>query len=304
MDYTKKNTIFIGWNEITEKFLKYRIDNPKEQLIVDFENNYERDSNLLYENFDYLNDVNRNIDFIFYFFEKFDLNQFIRLSKLCEDIDACFYICSNVKGLKDKRFLDLRGFERIFQRRYFIKEFFSKTIDLMLSIIVLIFLSPIFIFISLLIYFKDGFPIFFVQERVGINGKLFKMVKFRTMFSSVGRFEASPEENNDSRVTNLGRFLRKTSLDELPQFFNVFKGDMSIIGPRPEMEFIVKQYNDFEYLRLRVKPGITGAWQVGPTRNSPIHFNVDFDIYQMIHNSFFYKLKIIYQTIFIAKKGF
>lgn len=304
MDYTKKNTIFIGWNEITEKFLKYRIDNPKEQLIVDFENNYERDSNLFYENFDYLNDVNRNIDFIFYFFEKFDLNQFIRLSKLCEDIDACFYICSNVKGLKDKRFLDLRGFERIFQRRYFIKEFFSKTIDLMLSIIVLIFLSPIFIFISLLIYFKDGFPIFFVQERVGINGKLFKMVKFRTMFSSVGRFEASPLESNDSRVTNLGRFLRKTSLDELPQFFNVLKGDMSIIGPRPEMEFIVKQYNDFEYLRLRVKPGITGAWQVGPTRNSPIHFNVDFDIYQMIHNSFFYKLKIIYQTIFIANKGF
>ena len=123
------------------------------------------------------------------------------------------------------------------------------------------------------------------------------------MYKSVEKYDISPSKQYDKRITKIGNFLRKTSLDELPQFFNVLKGDMSIVGPRPEMPFIVEEYNEFERFRLKIKPGITGAWQVSPTRNSPIHYNVDYDIYQIINNSLRYNIKQILKTIIWAGKG-
>tara|TARA_Y100000389_G_C17066992_1_gene320081 strand:+ start:46 stop:420 length:375 start_codon:yes stop_codon:yes gene_type:complete len=123
------------------------------------------------------------------------------------------------------------------------------------------------------------------------------------MFNSVDKYGVSPSKNNDQRITRVGNILRKTSLDELPQFLNVLKGEMSIVGPRPEMPFIVENYNEFERFRLKIKPGITGAWQVSPTRNAPIHHNVDYDIYQIINNSLRYNIKQILKTLLWASKG-
>lgn len=101
-------------------------------------------------------------------------------------------------------------------------------------------------------------PMIFIQERVGRNGKKFKMYKFKTMYVSTNPYEQKPNNGNDPKITPIGRILRKTSLDELPQFLNVLKGDMSLVGPRPEMEFIVNDYNEIHRERLKLRPGITG----------------------------------------------
>ena len=103
---------------------------------------------------------------------------------------------------------------------------------------------------------------FFIQTRVGRNGQRFRMVKFRTMHENSSSAAHSPDSPYDPRVTRIGRFLRRYSLDELPNFLNVLKGEMSLVGPRPEMPFIVDSYSSMQRERLRAKPGITGLWQV------------------------------------------
>lgn len=110
-------------------------------------------------------------------------------------------------------------------------------------------------------------------------------------------------KNDDSRITKFGRFLRKTSLDEFPQFINVLKGDMSVVGPRPEMSFIVEQYEDIHRERLKVKPGITGFWQISKYRSQLIHENIELDLYYIYNQSFILDLVIIIKTIFFAMKG-
>lgn len=304
MNYSKKNTLIIGWNKITENFLQARIHNPQEQIIVDLENKYQRNRELTYKKNDYLKKIDNKIVNIFYFFEEFDLDQTIKLSKLCRNINSGLYICSNIEGVHKKEFLDLKNFENIVNKPNSLNFFLFRIFDIIFSATFIALFSPIFILISILIFIQDGSPIFFKQERVGIDGKIFKIYKYRTMYNDSRKYKISPETINDSRITKFGNFLRKTSLDEIPQFINVLKGDMSVVGPRPEMPFIVNEYNDFERLRLTIKPGITGAWQVSTTRNLPIHYNVDYDIYQIINNSLLYNIKQIVKTVLWAQRGY
>ncbi len=123
------------------------------------------------------------------------------------------------------------------------------------------------------------------------------MFKFRTMYADMCGDAVTPQHGRDPRVTRVGRILRKTSLDEIPQLWNVLKGDMSLVGPRPEMPFIVDQYDELQMRRLDVKPGITGLWQVSAARNAPIHENVDYDLYYIENQSFFLDALIFVLTL-------
>jgi lipopolysaccharide/colanic/teichoic acid biosynthesis glycosyltransferase len=115
--------------------------------------------------------------------------------------------------------------------------------------------------------------------------------------------ELKPQSGRDPRITRVGHFLRLTSLDELPQVLNVLKGDMSFVGPRPEMTFIVETYDKWQQLRLKVKPGITGLWQISAERNLPIHENLDYDMYYLQERSLLLDVVIIFKTFFFIARG-
>ena len=150
--------------------------------------------------------------------------------------------------------------------------------DLLFAIVLLCLLWPLFLFIALIIKIDSKGPIFFKQDRVGKDGKIFQIYKFRSMFVNTDSYSTKPIFQYDSRITRIGRLLRKTSFDELAQIINVLKKDMFLVGPRPEMPFIVSKYNDIHKERLKILPGITGLWQLSGDRKKPIHENMDYDL--------------------------
>jgi len=178
--------------------------------------------------------------------------------------------------------------------------FLKRMLDIIVSAAVLILASPIFGLFALLIKKDSEGLVFFKQKRVGLNGREFKMVKFRTMYMDTPKYAEHPKEKDDPRITRIGKWLRRTSLDELPQFWNVLKGEMSVVGPRPEMPFIVAKYNDMHRERLKAKPGITGIWQISGDRSLPIHENMDHDLYYIEHQSILLDIVIVFQTIYFA----
>ncbi|MBS3903237.1 MAG: sugar transferase, partial [Anaplasmataceae bacterium] len=139
--------------------------------------------------------------------------------------------------------------------------FLKRGLDVFLSIIGISVTVPFLPLVFFLVKRDSVGSIFIRQERVGKDGKVFFIYKLRTMYSDVDLYAPSPSGEGDSRITRVGSFLRRYSLDELPQLWNVLKGEMSIVGPRPEMPFLVQRYNDWQRKRLLVKPGITGLWQ-------------------------------------------
>jgi exopolysaccharide biosynthesis polyprenyl glycosylphosphotransferase len=163
--------------------------------------------------------------------------------------------------------------------------------------------SPLFLLLAILIKLDSKGRALFQQERVGLNGRRFRMFKFRTMYTDVPAYGYSPREPDDLRITRLGRFLRRTSLDELPQLLNVLLGNMSLVGPRPEMPFIVATYTERHAQRLQVKPGITGLWQLSGDRNYLIHENIEYDLYYIQHRNFFMDLAILLHTTIFAMRG-
>jgi exopolysaccharide biosynthesis polyprenyl glycosylphosphotransferase len=162
---------------------------------------------------------------------------------------------------------------------------------------------PLFVLLALLIKLDSPGPIMFTQDRVGQNGKKFKMYKFRTMHTHASPYDFSPRHARDSRITRVGTILRRTSLDELPQLLNVLQGSMSLVGPRPEMPFIVDQYAERHKQRLQVKPGLTGLWQLSGDRACLIHENVEYDLYYIQHRNFFMDLAILLHTSIFAMRG-
>ncbi len=142
------------------------------------------------------------------------------------------------------------------------RERVRRALDTILACGALVFTSPILFAAALAIYLEDGGPIFFAQERVGRFGKSFIIYKLRTMKLAALGDKPSPKVADDSRITRVGRLLRKTSIDELPQLINIGKGEMALVGPRPEMPFVVQSYESWQHLRLLVTPGLTGLWQV------------------------------------------
>lgn len=179
----------------------------------------------------------------------------------------------------------------------------KRTIDLAISICLLLILSPVFLLIALLTRFDSPGPVLFVQQRVGKDGRLFKMYKFRSMHMAAQKYEVSPVAASDPRITTIGRFIRRTSADELPQLFNVILGNMSLVGPRPEMPFIVESYTAFQRQRLQVVPGITGLWQLSADRGAHIHQNIWYDLYYIRHRSTFLDAAILLHTLMFAMRG-
>ena len=162
---------------------------------------------------------------------------------------------------------------------------------------------PAFVASAFLVWRQKDGPVFFRQVRVGYGGRPFEMLKFRTMFTHMSQDRESPKDEEDPRITPVGKYLRRYSLDEMPQLINVIRGDMSIVGPRPEMPFIVEKYSPLERERLRAKPGITGMWQISYARTEAIHSNVDYDLYYIENQSLLLDLVIIALTGIAVVKG-
>jgi exopolysaccharide biosynthesis polyprenyl glycosylphosphotransferase len=180
---------------------------------------------------------------------------------------------------------------------------FKRYFDLLSAAVLFCLTWPLFAVIALAIKIDSKGPVFFRQKRVGKDGKAFQMYKFRSMFIDTDSYSTKPIFCHDPRITRIGRFLRKTSLDELPQLINVLKGDMSLVGPRPEMPFIVTEYNEIHKERLKVLPGITGLWQLSGDRRRPIHENMDYDLYYIRNISFFLDVAVLIETLIFAFKG-
>ena len=181
--------------------------------------------------------------------------------------------------------------------------FFKRFLDLILSLVGLIVAFPFLLIAALAIKFDSKGPVLFAQKRIGRRGKPFKLYKLRTMHQKAATDTYSPRSKKDPRITPVGRILRKFSLDEFPQLWNVLKGEMSIVGPRPEMPFIAEKYTEWQKRRLDVKPGITGLWQVLGRKNLPLEENLEYDFYYIQNRSFLLDLVIIFKTVFVVLTG-
>ena len=179
----------------------------------------------------------------------------------------------------------------------------KRVLDLIVASLSLTACSPLFALIAFLVRLDSPGPVLFVQERVGKGGKRFRMYKFRTMYSEAPVYACSPRRVDDPRITAVGQYLRRTSLDELPQLINVVKGEMSLVGPRPEMPFVVESYTPFQSQRLSVLPGITGLWQLSGDRAFPIHENVQYDLYYIRYRGIFLDIAVLIHTLAFAMKG-
>ena len=184
----------------------------------------------------------------------------------------------------------------------------KRLFDIVASACALILLSPLFLFLVIKIRSEDGGPAFYSQERIGKNEKPFKMWKFRSMIVNADQMVEQLEEQNeidgamfkikdDPRVTKIGHTIRKYSLDELPQLWNVLKGDMSLVGPRPPLPMEVEDYTPYDKLRLIVTPGCTGLWQVTKRNEADFDEMVWLDIVYINHSGILEDLKLIIKTI-------
>lgn len=188
--------------------------------------------------------------------------------------------------------------------------FFKRLFDVILSLMGIILLSPIFIIVIIAIKIDSKGKAFFVQERVGLKGNIFRMYKFRSMVVDAEELKKNLMTQNemggpmfkmkeDPRVTRVGRFIRKTSIDELPQLFNVLKGDMSLVGPRPSLPSEVKEFEPWMMERLAVKPGITCYWQVSGRNNIDFIDWMKLDIKYVREKNIWIDVKLIFKTVFV-----
>lgn len=185
------------------------------------------------------------------------------------------------------------------------KKYIKRFLDFTLSTLALICLSPLLILVSIAIKIDSQGPIFFTQERPGENEKLFKVYKFRTMVEgAVNQQKVGFEvKGNDSRITPLGKFLRRYKIDELAQLINILKGDMSIVGPRPTLPDYISQYEEWEMKRFNSKPGLTGLAQVNGNIYLQRQEKSTYDIIYIEQISFSNDIKIIFKTIAIVIFG-
>jgi exopolysaccharide biosynthesis polyprenyl glycosylphosphotransferase len=181
---------------------------------------------------------------------------------------------------------------------YFI---YKRLLDFFGSFFILLIFSPVLLLIALILKICEKGTVFYKQKRLGIDGKPFVLYKFRSMVPDAEK-DTGPvwAEVKDSRVTPFGRFLRKTSLDEFPQFWNVLKGDMSLVGPRPERPHFVKKHKELQGRRMNVKPGVTGLAQVNGRYNLGVRHKVKYDYIYLKNCSFSLDLKILFETIWVV----
>lgn len=190
----------------------------------------------------------------------------------------------------------------------------KRSFDLILAVFLLIVCLPGMGLIALLIRIESPGPALLRQQRVGENGQLFKMLKFRSMIHNAEELKAQVEfvddeghlvhkTKQDPRTTRVGRLLRRTSIDELPQLYNVLKGDMSLVGPRPELPYLVDKYEPWQRARFSVPQGMTGWWQIQGRSDKPMHLNTEDDIFYVQNYSILLDIYILFKTIGVVWKG-
>lgn len=206
----------------------------------------------------------------------------------------------------DTEYVDLDGVMLAYRPKRSERQLFEtvkRAMDVALSLVSLLVVSPVLAAAALAVRYSSPGPVIFRQRRVGYKGRPFHMYKFRTMRVDSPEYACSPTCGTDPRITRVGRILRHTCIDELPQLLNVLRGEMSLVGPRPEMPFIVDGYEPEHRKRLAVKPGITGLWQLSADRMSPIHENISYDLYYVRHRSFLMDAAILLHTLVFAFRG-
>ncbi len=190
----------------------------------------------------------------------------------------------------------------------------KRVFDLLIATVGLLFIWPVMLLVALAIKLDSPGPVFFKQQRVGENARLFTMIKFRSMVVDAEKRQAEVLKTTDAgvvlhksahdpRITRVGHFIRRTSLDEFPQLFNVLKGDMSLVGPRPELPFLVERYERWQRQRFAVPPGITGWWQINGRSDKLMHLHTEDDLYYIRNYSPLLDLRILWRTIGAVVRG-
>lgn len=232
----------------------------------------------------------------------------VRLRVVPDYFDLSFY-GATIENLGGIPLIGLRdpaidGFQR----------FVKRLMDIILSAIALIIFAPIMVAVAVAIKLEDNGPIFYRAPRVGENGKLFHMLKFRSMVINADKLQFPEGEESeksskfhkrpdDPRITRIGRLIRRTSADELPQLINVLRGDMSLVGPRPELPWLVKEYELWQRKRFAVPQGITGWWQINGRSDNMMHLHTEQDLYYVQHYSLWLDILILWRTIGVVLRG-
>lgn len=203
---------------------------------------------------------------------------------------------------------DRSNMKVVYQQKSLMYKFVKRLSDILLSGIALVCLSPVFFATAIAIKLEDGGPVLFIQPRAGKDMKTFKMYKFRSMYVNADEKLAELLKDNeqtghafkiknDPRITKVGKFIRKVSIDELPQLINIMKGDMSIVGPRPILPWQMEECNEYEKQRLIVQPGLTCYWQIGGRANIKWEEWVELDLDYIQNMSLWTDIKMIVKTI-------
>ena len=215
------------------------------------------------------------------------------------------YSNKSIASMNSKHAFKIFGWNLTIQLSFFVK----RAIDIIASLILIVLLSPVFLMTSIAIYIEDKGAVFYAQSRVGKNGKHFKMLKFRSMIIDAEKKKESLlaqnesgdgvifKMKNDPRITKIGRFIRKFSIDELPQLINVLRGDMSLVGPRPPLPREVAEYTLEDRKRLHIIPGITCIWQVSGRSEIPFKQQVELDTKYIKSQSLIMDIKLLLKTI-------
>lgn len=223
-----------------------------------------------------------------------DANTYERLKENYEEVA----VIEQVNNTRSKRFYKI----------------LKRVIDIILSFMGLIILSPVFLVVAIAIKLDSKGPVFFAHSRLGKGGKMIKIYKFRTMCEHAEdmikdfteeqkkEFKQNYKLANDPRITKVGKILRKTSIDEIPQMINILKGDLSIIGPRPIIEEEIKKYGPNRTKFLSVKPGLTGYWQANGRSNTTYEDRIKMELYYVDNMSFWLDIKIFFKTILVVLK--
>ncbi|WAW15521.1 sugar transferase [Peptostreptococcus equinus] len=203
-----------------------------------------------------------------------------------------------------RSYIDKINYSQINKGKIF--DAYQRVFDIVLSLIALIPSLPILAIFALLIKIEDGGPVFYKQERLGKNGREFFVYKLRSMKTDAEKFGAQWAEKDDPRVTKIGKFIRNTRIDEIPQLWNIFIGDMGIIGPRPERPIFVKEFEekyDGFVNRLAIKPGLTGWAQVNGGYEMDPKEKLEHDIYYIRNRSIWMDIKIVFMTVGVIFTG-
>jgi exopolysaccharide biosynthesis polyprenyl glycosylphosphotransferase len=242
------------------------------------------------------------VDEVFLAVPKMPQNEMMNLIVNCEDLGVQFKIVSNIfEVITSQVKIDVIDEIPVIHLRNselpLLQRLLKRTLDIIVAAALLVLFAIPMIIIAVWIRLDSRGPAMFRHLRIGKHGNPFQMLKFRTMRIDARPYAIAPTEADDPRITRAGRWLRRYSIDEFPQLINVLFGQMSMVGPRPEMPFLVEQYEEWQRRRLDVKPGVTGLWQIVGRKNLPLSLNLEYDFYYIKNQSLFFDIVILLKTI-------